>query len=89
MELTSTTVPGDGVVHHVTTRGGQRFGVLVDGADRRSLLIYAASDPDAPAQSIVMERDEADRVAEILHSRPMLDRLAAVERRLVELDARA
>lgn len=86
MKLTYATVPGAGLVHHVTTRGGQRFGVLVDGAKRRSLLVYAASDPDTPAQSIVMEPDEADQVAEILHSRPLLDRLAAVERRLTELD---
>lgn len=86
MELTYATVPGAGVLHHVTTRGGQRFGLLVDNAERRCLLIYAPSDPDTPAQSIVMEPDEADQVAEILHSRPLLDRLAAVERRLTELD---
>lgn len=89
MELTYTTVPGSGVVHHVTTRSGQRFGVLSDGAGRRSLLVYDSADPDTPLQSIVLERDEADRVAEILHSRSMLDRLADVERRLVELDRRA
>jgi TrkA domain protein len=86
MEITYSTVPGIGTVHHARTRAGQQFGVLVERAGRRSLLIYATDDRlDVPVQTIVMEQDEADQIAEILHSRPIPDRLVDVERRLAEL----
>ncbi|MBF9133450.1 hypothetical protein I0C86_31495 [Plantactinospora sp. S1510] len=85
MDITRTTVPGVGVVHHFLTRGGQRFAVLVDHADQRSLLLYGPDDPDVPAQRIGLEHDEADQIAEILHSSPVADRLANLERRLSDL----
>lgn len=93
MELTYTTIAETGAVHHIATRGGQRFGVLTGGAGRRTLLVYQPSvrepsDPDTPVVSITLEPDEADHVAEILHSRPVLDRLAAIERHLLQLDKR-
>jgi len=92
VDITYSTVPGTGVVHHCRTRGGQQFGVLADRAARRSLLIYDADDPedpDVPVETIVMEHDEADQIAEILHSRSLPDRLADVERRLAELTGTA
>ncbi|WP_424533848.1 hypothetical protein ACOZ38_26390 [Sphaerisporangium viridialbum] len=89
MNITRTTVPGIGAVHHCATRAGQRFGVLVDDAGRRRLLIYDPADLDVPLQSIVMEHDEADRVAELLHSRPIPDRLAVLERRFAEITGEA
>ena len=42
------------------------------------LLLYDSSDPDTQAQSIVFDGDEADQ----MYSRPITDRLAAIERRL-------
>ncbi|MFF4771833.1 hypothetical protein ACFY05_03135 [Microtetraspora fusca] len=86
MDITRTTVPGVGVLHHCGTRAGQRFGVMVDDDERRSLLIYEPSgDPDVPRQTIVMDRDEADQVAAILGDRSVSDRLAILERRLAKL----
>ncbi|GAB3805414.1 hypothetical protein [Micromonospora zhanjiangensis] len=85
MDSTRTTVPGIGVVHHFLTRGGQRFGVLLDRTGQRSLLLYGKEDPDLPVDRIALEHDEADHVAEVLHSAPIADRLATLERRLVEL----
>lgn len=82
METTQTTVPGEGTVYHCSTRGGQQFGILKDRADRRSLLIYGGGDADVPTQTIVMDGDEADQVADLLHSRTVADRLATIERRL-------
>ncbi|MFI0422098.1 hypothetical protein [Spongiactinospora sp. 9N601] len=89
MDVTRTTVPGTGLIHQFGTRAGQRFALLVDEAGRRHLLVYEAADPDAPAQTIVMERDEADQVAEVLHSRPIADRLARLERRFAEMTGEA
>lgn len=81
MEVTSTTVHGVGTVHHLTTRGGQRFGVLAE-RETRSLLVFGAADPDTPAQTIALARDEADLLADLLHSRPTADRLAELERKV-------
>lgn len=92
VDITYRTVPGTGALHHFRTRGGQRFGVLVHRAGQRSLLIYDFDDPDdadVPVQTIVMEHHEADQIADILHSRPLADRLAHVERRLAELPGMA
>ncbi len=85
MRIDRTTAPGSGVLHQIVTRAGQRF-CLVVGADRtRQLLTYDDNDPDVPARSIVLEADEADQVAEILHSQPIADRLVQLERRVGEL----
>lgn len=85
MDITHTTVPGNGTLHHFKTRSGHRFCVLVDGADRLSLLVYGSADPDVPAQCVVMERDEADQVAGFLQARPLADRVADLEHRLAAL----
>ena len=87
MDITYSTVPGRGAVHHLRSRGGQQFGVLAERAGRRSLLIFDPDDPDVPRQTITLDQDEADQLAEILQSRSVPDRLAAVERRLAELTA--
>jgi TrkA domain protein len=79
VDIAYSTVPGTGAVHHFRTRGGQQFGVLVERAGRRSLLVYDADDPDdadVPVWTIVLEQDEADQIAEILHSRSLPDGLA-------------
>jgi hypothetical protein len=48
--------------------------------------VYAdARDFDVPARAILLAPDEADQVAEILHSQPVADRLLLLERRVDEL----
>ncbi|MBB4905058.1 hypothetical protein [Actinophytocola algeriensis] len=81
MDITRATVHGAGAVHHLTTRGGQRLGVLVE-TERRSLFVFGAEDPDAPAQTIALAQDEADLLADLLHSKPTADRLAELERKI-------
>ena len=66
------------------------FGLLVTAENTRHLLTYDAGtydggDRDVPARWIVLEPDEADQVAEILHNQPITDRLLALERRVREL----
>jgi TrkA domain protein len=88
VEITHRTIPGVGRLHEFRTRRGQQFGVLVDGDERRTLLVHAdpgVTDPDEPLQRIVLDLDEADDMAEVVHSRPVADRLAELERRLAEL----
>jgi K+/H+ antiporter YhaU regulatory subunit KhtT len=93
MHISRTTVPGNGVVvHHMTTRRGERLCLMVDEQGNRCLFTYDGGDPDTPAWEILLQPDEADQVAEILHwahasagDRPLADRLFSLERRVDEL----
>ncbi|WP_169944582.1 hypothetical protein [Microbispora sp. H11081] len=85
MDVTRATLPGvSTVVHQFVTRDGQRFGVLVEKAGGRRILVYDSADPDTPLQTITLDQGEADELADILHSRPVLDRIAYLERRFAE-----
>lgn len=85
MRIYRTTVPDRGAVHNIVTRHGQRFSLLVDHVGDRRLYAYDRDDADEPAKEIVLEPDEADQLAEILHTQPITDRLLELERRVGEL----
>lgn len=90
MEITQTTVPGGGVVHAVRTRAGGEFRLLVEPDGERRFVVDDPSGADERFVEIVLEGDEADVIAEILHSAPIIDRVVQLERRLEEhLDLRA
>ncbi|MGH3678680.1 MAG: hypothetical protein ACRDU5_23650 [Mycobacterium sp.] len=85
MQIHRTTVPGSGVLHQIVTRDGDSFCLLVDRAANRHLFTYGGGELDEPSRAIVLEPDEADQVAQILHSPPIADRLLSLERRVDEL----
>jgi TrkA domain protein len=86
--ISGHTVPGTGTVHHCQTRRGRRFGVVVEHSGRRTLVVYVTDDPDAPGHALVLDRDEADGLAQLLHDRPAADRLAELERRTATAERR-
>lgn len=85
MDIEPAAVPGTGTVHHCDTRGGQQLGLLVEHGGNRRLFVYGSTDFDVPAQTIVLEGDEADQLADLLQSRSVADRLAALEHRMQQL----
>jgi hypothetical protein len=85
MSIDRTTVPGKGVLHHVVARAGGHLYLLVDPRGPRHMLCYDDSDLEVPARAIALAPDEADQVAEILHSQPIADRLASLERQVRDL----
>ncbi|MEU8800065.1 hypothetical protein [Spirillospora sp. NPDC048819] len=85
MQITHSTVPGNGTLHHIVTRSGHRFAVLVDAAERRHFYVYESAHDDEPSERFVLDPDEADRLAGILHHRSTDDRLTALEKRLQKL----
>lgn len=89
MRIDLSTVPGKGMLHHCRARDRSRFCLIVHGDGPRQIVVYRADDRDIPLQAITLDPDEADQVAELLHSAPILDRLAMLERRLDELGGRA
>jgi TrkA domain protein len=85
MRIDRMTVAGNGVLHHVVPRRGGRFGLLVDADNTRCLFTYEGDDLDVPAQAILLEPEEADQVAEILHTQSIADRVLELERQVSEL----
>jgi TrkA domain protein len=93
VDITRSTIPGIGHSHDCRTRDGQRSGVLVEHTGRRRLLTYGSGDGDdgdacddgRATEQILMDADEADQLADLLHQRSVADRLAELERRVAEL----
>lgn len=88
VDITRHTIPGIGHTHDCRTRAGQRFAVLVEHAGGRRLHLYGpdrSNDDGEPTQQILLEPDEADQLADLLHQRSVADRLADLERRVAEL----
>lgn len=89
MKITQSTVHGGGVLHDVMARDGERFRILVEPSGERILMIEDPADPDRAFIEIILQPDEADAIADLLHSAPIVDRVASLERRLTEhLDLR-
>ena len=86
MQITRNAVPGLGELYDGVTRAGQHLRILVERSGERHLFLYSQSDE---VITITFEGDEADRVAELLHSAPLPDRMAALERRVSELAGRS
>ncbi|MCX7522682.1 hypothetical protein OSC27_10380 [Microbacterium sp. STN6] len=96
MNVTRTTAPGAGTIFHCISREGQHFRVLVEYSGRRRLFVYEPDAPEGappgerggsnkPAVTITLESDEADQLANLLHTAPLPDRMAELERRLAEI----
>ncbi|MFF0527818.1 hypothetical protein ACFYT3_05460 [Nocardia amikacinitolerans] len=84
MDVDRTTVPGKGTVHHLLARGGARFALLTAADGDKHILVYDDT-RDEPVQAVALEPDEADQFAELLHSAPIPDRVARLERLLDRL----
>lgn len=84
MEITYSSVPG-GELHVVTTRNGDHFRLLVERSGARSITILEPTDPDTVLAILNVEPDEAEMLADLLHSRSIPDRIAELERRLAKL----
>jgi hypothetical protein len=87
MHVDRMTSPRDGVQHRILTRAGERFCVTVEMDSSCRLITYGGAAPDGSAHSIVLGPDEADQVAEILHTRPVADRLRSLARQIGQLSA--
>lgn len=79
------------MMHHCVTRAGAHFRVLEDKSGSRTLFVYGMPDAgELPASddhfaTIELDEDEADYLANMLHSRPIPDRIADLERRVTEI----
>ncbi|MFC4120817.1 cation:proton antiporter regulatory subunit [Nonomuraea zeae] len=75
MEVEQTALPGIGLRHDFTTRKGQRVGVVSHRTGQRVLVIYDKEDPDRACQTVKLNDEEADALAELLGAPRIVQRL--------------
>lgn len=91
MDITRTSVSGVGTMHDCVTRRGAHFRVLEKLSGTRTFYAYGPTaaesqpGPDEQFVAIDLDEDEADILANLLHSRPLSDRVAHLERLVTEI----
>ncbi|MGH3660951.1 MAG: cation:proton antiporter regulatory subunit [Micromonosporaceae bacterium] len=82
VDVERTALPGIGLRHTITTQRGRKLGVISHRTGRRDLLIYDRDDPDTCAQTVTMNDEEADALAELLGTHRIVERLAELDRQI-------
>jgi TrkA domain protein len=82
MDIQETTLPGVGLRHDFTTRGGHQLGVVSHRTGRRDLLLYDADDPDTSREAIRLDREEADALADLLGAARLTGHLAELQQQI-------
>ncbi|MEV8638229.1 cation:proton antiporter regulatory subunit [Streptosporangium sp. NPDC051023] len=80
MEVEQTALPGIGLRHEFTTRSGRRIGIVSHRTGRRDLVIYDPADPDRACETVKLNDEEADALAELLGAPRIVQRLNALHR---------
>lgn len=78
VQVEQTTLPGIGVRYEMVTARGRRIGVVSFRSGRRDFISYDPEDPDSCRESIELNDDEAQALAEILGASLILGQLAGV-----------
>jgi TrkA domain protein len=76
MTLERIGLPGVGVSHRLTTREGQRLGIVSRLDGRHDLVVYDRAEPERAAGTAVLRPAEARLVADVLHATVTMDHVA-------------
>lgn len=81
-EVTETELPGFGVRYEFTTADGRQLGVLVHRSGRRDLLVYDEDDPDRCTETVGLDAESGQLLAELLGGTKVTQRLTEVQQRV-------
>ncbi|MBP2703861.1 cation:proton antiporter regulatory subunit [Microbispora sp. RL4-1S] len=82
MDIEQTALPGIGLRHEFTTRSGRRIGIISHRTGRRDLVIYDPADPDRACETVRLNDEEADALAELLGAPRIVQRLNELHRQV-------
>lgn len=82
--IEETHLPGVGLRHDLTTRGGDRLGVITHRTGRRELLLYDRNEPDSCRDVVRLDEDEGHALAEVLGGTKVAESLDAMLQQSVE-----
>jgi TrkA domain protein len=85
VEIEQTALPGIGLRHEFTTRSGRRIGIVSHRTGRRDLVIYDPDDPDRACETVKLNDEEADALAELLGAPRVVQRLNDLHREVAGL----
>ncbi|MGP3913003.1 cation:proton antiporter regulatory subunit [Nonomuraea sp. 10N515B] len=85
VEIEQTALPGIGLRHEFTTRSGRRIGLISHRTGRRDLVIYDRDDPDRACETVKLNDEEADALAELLGAPRVVQRLNDLHREVAGL----
>jgi TrkA domain protein len=80
VEIEQTALPGIGLRHEFMTRSGRRIGIVSHRTGRRDLVIYDPADPDRACETVKLNDEEADALAELLGAPRVIQRLNDLHR---------
>jgi TrkA domain protein len=80
VEVEQTALPGIGLRHEFTTQSGRRIGIVTHRTGRRDLVVYDLEDPDKASETVRLNDEEADALAELLGQTRIVQRLNALHR---------
>ena len=66
MQLEQTPLPGVGVRYDFRTGDGRQVGIVLHRDGRADLVVYADDDPDSVAESVSLQPEERQALAELL-----------------------
>ena len=66
MELEQTPLPGVGVRYDFRTAAGRQVGLVLHRDGTAELVVYAEDDPDSVAESVRLQAEERQALAELL-----------------------
>lgn len=78
VKVEQTTLPGIGVRHDLVTAKGRRIGVISFRSGRRDFISFDPDDEDSCRESIELNDDEAQALADILGASLILGQLAGI-----------
>ena len=87
MELHETLLPGVGVRYELTTRAGQRLGIVVQREGGAEIAVYDRHDPDRARGVFRLNAEEADAVADVLGAPRLTQRFADLSKEVPGLQS--
>ena len=66
MELAQTPLPGVGVRYDFCTEQGRQVGLVLHRDGTADLVVYAEEDPDSVAESVTLQAEERQALADLL-----------------------
>jgi len=82
VDVERTALPGIGLRHVFITERGRRLGVVSHRTGRRDVVVYRRDDPDSAADTVVLNAEEANALAELLGSARIVERLTELQRQV-------
>ncbi|MDG4787800.1 TrkA C-terminal domain-containing protein [Micromonospora sp. WMMD1102] len=76
MIMERTGLPGLGISHQLTTREGNRLGVVSHLDGRHVLVLYDRTEPEQAVGTVTLRPDDARTVADVLHATVTVDHVA-------------